>query len=703
MDRSEFHAPGVGRVVTTQDGYAAFVPAPLPPRITYGRELVLALSQADAALGGLSGAAAMLPDPQVLDASFKRQEALCSSRIEGAEVTLSDLLLDQVSAAPASVSREHLREVRDCMAALRYGVARLYETPLSLELVRETHERLLRGEVGRGRSPGELRTSQNWIGPPGATLATATYVPPPPEEMMRGLSAWDAFLHERDRVPDLVQCAMLHEQFEAIHPFAGGNGRLGRLLITLFLIDRGRLSRPLLYLSAFLEGHREEYYTLLQRVRTHGEWVPWLLFFLRGVRVTAERATKQTRALIELHGTLNTRVKGPQRALALELFRTPCITVPEVRRRLGVTKVKARRLVDDLEKAGLLEEYGERRHPRLYLARPVLDAVLRPLEELRHGPAVEARGQVIKSVSAATAPLRRGDRLMAEAMAMIDAAREKGAQLRLTGGLAVRRHCVDLGFIDREYSDIDLVGLSEQRSEIHEALTGLGYTENRYVTQATGGWQLQYLKSEALRRAAALSDAARASKARVDQEGEPGAPAASPIGPPLVDHVDIFLDVMRMDHDVDVRDRLGLDDYAISPVDALIAKLQIGRINQKDVHDVIALLKDLPVGGADDEVAIDVAYLADVCARDWGLYRDIATNLGEVLVRIDDYGLSAEERHRVHEHLTAIQEALEDKAKSLRWRLRAQVGERVAWRREIEDTEGTTIIAPEWDWRRDLG
>ncbi len=191
-------------------------------------------------------------------------------------MTFSDLLLDQVSAARPSVPREHLREVRDCVATLRYGVARLEETSLSLDLVRELHERLLRGDIGDFRTPGQFRTSQNWIGPPGATLATATYVPPPVPEMLQALEDFGAFLQERGRLPDLVQCAMLHAQFEAIHPFVGGNGRLGRLLITLFLIDRGRLTRPLLYLSAYLEGHRDEYYTLLQRVRTHGEWAQWL-------------------------------------------------------------------------------------------------------------------------------------------------------------------------------------------------------------------------------------------------------------------------------------------------------------------------------------------------------------------------------------------------------------------------------------------
>ena len=688
MDPSEFHAPEAGQIVMTGEGYHAFVPAPLPPRLRYGAELVLALSRADAALGELSGVGGELPAPLLLDAPFKRQEALCSSRIEGADVSLSDLLLDQVGAARTTVPLDHLREVRACVATLRFGVERLEHEPLTLALVRELHARLLQGEAGRARTPGEFRTTQNWIGPPGATLATATYVPPPVPEMQAALDGWDRFLQQRGTVPDLVQCAMLHEQFEAIHPFVGGNGRLGRLLITLFLIDRGRLSRPLLYLSAYLEGQRDEYYTLLQRVRTHGEWGPWLLFFVEGVRQTAERAAGQARALIRIQARNAGLAKGRALALADELVRTPCMTVPEAQRVLGVTNPTARRAVRDLEAKGLLEEWDEKRWPRVYLARPVLDAVLHPLEELRQGRGTESTGAVIKSGAAAAAkPPRRADLLLAEAMALIDTARRAAVVLRLTGGLAVRRHSVDLAFLDREYSDIDLVALSDQDKELREVLTGLGYVENRYVSQSTHGGQLQFIKVSSL---AAAREAAEA--------GGSSAPA-----PPLVDHLDVFLDVMRMDHDVDVRGRLEIDDYAISPVDTLIAKLQIGRINQKDVHDVIGLLKDLPLHEDDDDLSIDLPYFAEVCARDWGLHHDITANLRIVMERLDDYGLPEDEVTRTYGRLAALQEAVEDEEKSLRWRLRARVSERVAWRREVEDEEGTPVIAPEWDWRRDLG
>jgi Fic family protein len=604
-------------------------------------------------------------------------------------VSLSDLLLDQVAAAGPNVPREHLREVRSCISTLRFGVERLRDEPLSLDFIRALHAQLLRDEVGAARTPGEFRTSQNWIGPPGATLATATYVPTPMSALPAVLAAWESFLQERGTLPDLVQCAMLHAQFESIHPFVGGNGRLGRLLITLFLIERRRLTAPLLYLSAYFEGHRDEYYALLQGVRTHADWSPWLVFFATGVHETADRATRQARALIQHYARDREEVRGHALALADELFRTPCMTVPEAQRVLDVTNPTARRAVRDLEAKGLLVEWDEKRWPRVYLARHVLDAILHPLEDLRSMPGAAATGAVLKSGTVEQqVPLRRADRLMAEAMAIIDAARERGAQLRLTGGLAIRRYCLDLAFMDREYSDIDFIGLSTQTSELHEVFVALGYAENRYVTQATDAGQLQYVKIEAL---AEERDQAEA------------AGGHTPYEPPLVDHVDIFLDVMRMDHDVDVSDRLDIDDYAITPADALIAKLQIGKINQKDVHDVIALCKDVPLRDAADETSIDVMHIADVCSRDWGLYHDLTTNLDVVLAMVDDYGLSAEAMARVYERLAAIKEAVDDASKTFRWRLRASVGQRVAWRREIEDSEGTPVIAPEWDWRRDLG
>jgi len=688
VDAAEFQSPDSGHLVRTADGHQAFVPAPLPPDLTFTAELAGALSRADHALGELSGLAGGRRDPQILVAPFLRQEAVLSSRIEGTPATLVDLLFDEVAAAPDLEMREYLREVRNYVAALQYGVERLADVPLSTKLVLELHERLLKGVRGANWTPGEFRTGQSWIGPPGAPIEAAVYVPPPVPEMHAALTEWDRFLGERGALPPLVECALAHAQFEAVHPFLEGNGRLGRLLITLFLIERGRLSQPLLYASAYLEAHRDDYYAHLQRIWTDGDWGPWLVFFCDAVGETAERAAAQVRALMKLREEYRSKVTGHARRLVDDLFRTPFVTVPEAQQALGGSNATARKAVGELQEWGMLEELAARRWPRAYIARPILDAIQEPLEGLRLASEARPKGAPLKSGTALEeAPDRPADLLMAEAMGIIDEARRYGVQLRLMGGLAVRRYCTDLGFMDREYSDIDLVGLSVQNRELHEVFTRLGYAENQFVTQSTGAGQLQYVKTEVLRDAAG--------RYRIGEKRGAGAP--------LVDHIDLFMDVMRMDHDLDVRARLLVDDYAISPADAFIAKLQIGQINEKDAHDVIALLKDVPLRRADDESSVCLPYLAETCAGDWGLHRDVMGNIETVLAMVDDYDLSDEEMALVYGRLAAIREAIETEEKTVRWKLRARVGTRVAWRREIEDTEGTDVVAPEWDWRRDLG
>ena len=502
-------------------------------------------------------------------------------------------------------------------------------------------------------------------------------MPPPVPEMHEALAEWDAFLGERRGLPPLVQCALMHERFEAIHPFMEGNGRLGRLLITLFLIDRGRLSQPLLYPSAYIEAHRTAYYDLLQDVRTAGAWEPWLLFFCDAVRETAERASAQTRALMALREQYRWKVSGHARELVDDLFRTPFVTVPEAQQTLGVSNATARKAVRELQEWGMLEELAARRWPRAYIARPILDAMQAPLEDLRVTSEATAEGAPLKSATDVEEPPEKpAERHMAEALALIDEARRFGVQVRLMGGLAVRRYCTDLVFMDREYSDIDLVGLSLQNRGLDEVFQRLGYAENRLVTEATGAGQLQYVKTQVLEGAGADL---------------------------LVDHVDVFLDVMRMDHDLDVRERLLIDDYAISPADAFVGKLQIGRLNMKDAHDVIALVKDVPLRETDDEHSLCVPCIAATCAADWGLHEDVLANIDKVLVLLDDFELDEEERARVRRRLEAIREAIEAEEKPVGWRLRARVGRRVAWRRSIEDQDGTDVIAPEWDWRRDLG
>jgi cell filamentation protein, protein adenylyltransferase len=377
MRPEDFRSPKAGRVIRSHTGYWVFVPAPLPPELTYDPDLVLALSRADAALSELSGLGRHLPNPHLLIAPYVRREAVLSSRIEGTKTNLADLLLDEVEAGTSEQEDSDVREVRNYVVALEYGIKRLARLPLSLRLVREIHARLMRGVRGDYATPGEFRPSQNWIGPPDSTPASATYVPPPPEQMMEALSDWERFLHIRGRIPDLIQCALMHEQFEAIHPFLDGNGRIGRLLITLFLIERGRLSQPLLYLSAYFEGHRESYYDYLQRVRTDGDWAGWIFFFLTGVAETAQEGVRRAARFMELRERFQKRLRDKPKALALldHLFLNPYMSVSRAERVLKVSNPTARQAVRVLELKGILEEITGRSWGRLYLARPVLEAI----------------------------------------------------------------------------------------------------------------------------------------------------------------------------------------------------------------------------------------------------------------------------------------------------------------------------------------
>lgn len=380
MDAADFKAPQAGKIVRTADGHSAFMPSPLPPELpAFSGPLLLALSRADAALSELSGLGRQLPNPHLLIAPYLRREAVLSSRIEGTQATLEDILADEAGQPPHAPVNDVL-EVRNYVAALEYGIERLDTLPLSLRLVRELHAKLMEGVRGERAAPGEFRRMQNWIGPPGSTVATATYVPPPPVEMKHALAAWETFLHQRDTLPELVQCALIHEHFEAIHPFLDGNGRIGRLLITLFLIERERLSQPLLYLSEYIERERETYYACLQRIRTHGDWLGWLHYFLKGVQWSARRAATQARELMDLRERMRRKVQDAPKALALvdELFVNPHINVARVKKLLGVSDPTARAALAELEQAGLIHEHSGRQWGRQYIANGVLRAIEAP-------------------------------------------------------------------------------------------------------------------------------------------------------------------------------------------------------------------------------------------------------------------------------------------------------------------------------------
>jgi len=368
-----------GRRIRSPEGYSAYVPNPLPPELGWSANLVRSLSDADRAIGRLAGEGGRLPNPHLLLRPFIRREAVLSSKIEGTQATLGELLAAEAGAA-VDRSPADLREVGNYVLALEHGIRRLEKLPLSLRLIRELHARLMGGVRGNMAAPGEFRRSQNWIGAPGSTLANATYVPPPPREMNECLDAFEKFLHERN-LPPLVQIGLVHSEFEAIHPFVDGNGRVGRLLITLFLIERSVLPSPLLYLSAFFEATRQEYYDRLRGVTERGEWESWLEYFLNGVARQSEDAidrASRMNALLDRWRREMAGSRSPMTGRMIELLaENPFWSVKRAAARLKVAYTTAERAIERLEAASVLRPVSRARRDRVFCAR----ALLRILEE----------------------------------------------------------------------------------------------------------------------------------------------------------------------------------------------------------------------------------------------------------------------------------------------------------------------------------
>ena len=375
-----------GRHTRQVAGYRAFIPKPLPPMppIALDADLLVLLSQADRALGRLDGASELLPDPNVFVHMYVRREAVLSSQIEGTHASLIDLLQFESERARARTPDDSA-EVANYVRAMNHGLALLDELPVSLRLIREIHGVLFEGVCGAERTPGEFRTSQNWIGAPGSTLSEAIHVPPPPHDMRGALGELEAFLHGNHALPVLVRVGLVHAQFETIHPFLDGNGRVGRLLITFLLCEAGVLKRPLLYLSHYLRGHRAEYYDRLQGVRERGDWESWLRFFLEGVRVVSVDATDTAKTLIALreqHRDLLRRSLGRRASHALTLlesmYRGPFLDVSEAAERTGLSFPPANSLVAAFEELGLLTEITGRRRNRLFYYEPYLSLLHDP-------------------------------------------------------------------------------------------------------------------------------------------------------------------------------------------------------------------------------------------------------------------------------------------------------------------------------------
>ena len=369
-----------GRAVRGRGGYRAFVPAPLPPPIAWDTELVSALSRADQVIGRLAGEGRRFPNPHLFITPFLHREAVLSSRIEGTRTTLGELLAARAGVTSGSDPAD-LHEVGNYVAALEYGLRRLDTLPLSLRLLREVHERLMRGVGGDTATPGEFRRSQNWIGPPGCSLRDATYVPPPVDELMTCLDALERFLHD-EKLPPLVHAALAHAQFEAIHPFLDGNGRIGRLLVTLLLVVRDVLPSPLLYLSAWFEASREEYYAHLLAITREGAWEPWLVYFLTGVRTQAEDALARIQNINDLYEHWREELTGVQSGRPEQVLRlfvgNPFRTVRGVAQEMDVAYTTARRAIDRLEEAGVVSLVGPAKRNRVYCARAMLEILEAP-------------------------------------------------------------------------------------------------------------------------------------------------------------------------------------------------------------------------------------------------------------------------------------------------------------------------------------
>lgn len=380
MHPEKFRKDGAGKLLGIGREQWAFLPNPLPPRLEITWELAERISDADRSLGELAGVARTIPNPHLLIEPFTRREALLSSRIEGTQATLTELFSAEAGARKEGPS-EAVREISNYVNALEYGLKRLKQLPVSLRLIKELHERLMKDVRGESLTPGEFRRAQNFIGPPGCKLENATYVPPPVPHMKEALDRFEKYLHEgRRTLPPLVWLSLIHYQFEAIHPFWDGNGRVGRLLITLLLCSEGLLPQPLLYLSAYFERNRKEYYRLLLDISQTGNWMDWVRFFVNGISEESRDAVARSNQLLALRQDYREKLqaqKSPGRTLELmeNLFKEPVITVAVARDRLNVTTRAAQQNVDRLLQAGILKEVTGRQRYRVFVAQKIIQIV----------------------------------------------------------------------------------------------------------------------------------------------------------------------------------------------------------------------------------------------------------------------------------------------------------------------------------------
>lgn len=369
--------------------YSAYMPKNLPPEPPLEMESLYPLiDRANAALGRLDGMSMVLPDPSLFLYMYVRKEAVLSSQIEGTQSSLSDLLLHENNQAPG-VPMDDVIEVSNYVAAMNYGLERLKTFPLSLRLIREIHEKLMAGARGYNKQPGEFRTSQNWIG--GTRPGNAHFVPPPHERLMDALGALETFLHdEGTRMPILVKAALAHVQFETIHPFLDGNGRLGRLLITFILCADGVLKEPLLYLSLYFKANRRAYYDQLQSVRETGDWEDWIKFFLNGVIDTANQATETAQQIIKLFERDLAKLESEGRPTAAVMTvhnyfqKHPILNTARIREECNMSLPTVLRALKTLEDCKIIEEITGKERYKMFVYREYLDILSKGTEPLRY-------------------------------------------------------------------------------------------------------------------------------------------------------------------------------------------------------------------------------------------------------------------------------------------------------------------------------
>lgn len=380
MKPNEFRNSKVGKAIRTQTGYWAFIPAQLPPEIEWTTSLISALSDADRELSKLTTLAGNFPFPRLLTQPFLRREAVLSSRIEGTRASLADLYNYESAQLSFLEPTDDVREVHNYVLALDYGLERLETLPVSLRLFREIHAKLMEGVRGGNLTPGKFRKTQNWIGPAGSTIETATYVPPPIDEMKNALSDLEKFIHADTEIPTLARAGMIHYQFEAIHPFLDGNGRVGRLIIMLLFHEWNVLSQPLLNLSAYFEHYRQEYYDHLLAVSQHGKWEEWLRFFLRGISTQSQDSVFRMTRLQGIRTKYEVLVQADRNSARMAavidfIFSRPILSIKQLETALDMPYMAAKRYIEKLVDANVLQETTGYARNRVFQANEIFEAL----------------------------------------------------------------------------------------------------------------------------------------------------------------------------------------------------------------------------------------------------------------------------------------------------------------------------------------